>query len=184
MVSMIRLPQIAFGATDIERAHEAWYCNCGPAALAAALGKTLDEIKPAVLAVGFGTRRYMNPTMMAKAIKLAGGSIAESLRPTVIQDGRSVSVLPRLGIVRIQWTGPWTTWTTNARWAYRATHWIATCRVDRGDRQEWLVFDVNGGLWNYNEWKSQVVPFITSQLKRADGGWYATHSWSIEHAQS
>jgi hypothetical protein len=58
------LPSLAFTQNDAVAAFNAWHCNCGPAALAASLGLTLDQVKPAVMSVGFADKHYVNPTMM------------------------------------------------------------------------------------------------------------------------
>lgn len=166
---------LRFGEDDCRQAYDEWRCNCGPAALAAILGKTLDEVRPACEQVGFASKRYMSPTMMQDAIPLAGGRIAERLRlPLDKRIACDTDYLPKHGLARIQWGGPWTAKGANPRWAYGATHWIAAF--------DGVVFDVNGGFMPFEYWEQTIVPAIVASIKRADGEWWITHSWEVEHA--
>lgn len=169
------IPELFFDSKEANAAYEDWNCNCGPAALAAILGKTLDEVRPAVEAEGFAERHYTNPTMMEGAIRRLGGRIVKR-----ISTGGSQRRLdfPKHGLARIQWTGPWTQPGSNPKWAYGKTHWIATWLMEAGVNQNWYcIFDVNGGLMNQADWERHIVPFILPQ--RADGGWFITHSWEV-----
>src|ERR1700733_3262170 len=64
-------PFLPFTPDDVLRAHDAWGCSCGPAALAACLGVDLDAVRRLV-APEFEQRRYMNTTMMLAALARAG----------------------------------------------------------------------------------------------------------------
>lgn len=158
--------KLLFGSDDCRKAHDDWGCNCGPAALAFALGKTLDEIRPFL--GPFEDRRYMNITNMRNSISDAGGRVTREYKgwPPV-----------GVGLVRVQWGGPWIIDGKPARWAATATHWVATYR----DPQSWLyVFDVNGGLKLADQWEKEIVPLIVASIKRADGRWTISHSWGVE----
>lgn len=163
---------LKFAERDVEAANKYWGCNCGPAALAACMGLTLGEVRPHLGL--FEQRRYMSPTMMQEAIQSAGGTIQLKVR------GNSPVFLlgdfPAHGLVRIQWTGPWSKQGSNTRWAYGYTHWIHSRRGDG----RLLIFDVNSGFSTYDQWAKDVVPALTNSIKRADGGFYPTHYWSVE----
>ena len=171
-----------FTEEESRQALDEWGANCGPNALAFALGKTLDEVRP--LLVGFEEKRYTNPTMMRDALSRAGVSF-QIQKPraddTMFQKTKS--------LVRIQWHGPWTEPGANPRWAYRQTHWICTFRCDdvslvRGG-DPWrcmnmpLVFDCNGRLKTYSDWNAEIVPLLTKSIPRANGDWSPTHVWRL-----
>lgn len=170
------LPSLAFTQNDAVAAFNAWHCNCGPAALAASLGLTLDQVKPAVMSVGFADKHYVNPTMMRGALKFLGATV-EAL------PSNSLRNFPSAGLARIQWTGPWTEATANPRWGYRQTHWVASWLDDGPLAMH--VFDVNFGIVSRRTWEEQCVPWIIKQcVPRADGGWYITHSWEIKRGKA
>lgn len=169
---------LPFNQSHVAEANRLWGCNCGPAALAAVLGITLEQARVAVEKTGFADRGYMNPTMMADAIGHAGGKIVERMElPLDRRIACDTDYFSDGGLARIQWTGPWTAKGANHKWAYRATHWIATCRLNN---VQWMVYDVNGGSMLFDHWLEHVVPEITATIKRADGGWFITHSWKVE----
>jgi hypothetical protein len=158
---------LRFTQADAERAHDEWGCNCGPAALAAALGLTLREAGHYI--PDFEKKGYTSPTMMADALRALGVRWQD-------RRGNEFSPMPDCfpvaGLVRIQWGGPWTAEGANARWAYGHTHWIATTRT-APDRC--YVFDVNGGLRTYGDWHNTIVPLLLP--KRGNGRFWPTHLW-------
>lgn len=157
--------KLKFDHTDARLACDAWGCNCGPAALAAATAKTLDDVRPFLGA--FESRGYMNITMMREAIDRVGWRIVRS--------GTSWPV-EGVGLVRIQWGGPWIIGGKPARWASTATHWVATYRHTSSHL---YVFDINGGLMCVEHWELEVVPKILESIRRADGTWSISHGWQI-----
>ena len=163
---------INFGRDDARAASDEWGCNCGPSALAAILGKRPDDVREACESVGFADKRYMSPTMMRRAISLAGGKLHWE-RPVRRDSGQLM--FPEIGLARIQFTGPWTAEGANPKWAYRQTHWVASWRHSHACE----IFDINGGVRDYVDWVCDILPLITESIKRADGGWYVTHSWEI-----
>lgn len=178
---MIRLD---FDSDDAAEANREWGCNCGPAALAAVLGKTLNDVRTAVELAGFAGKRYMSPTMMRRALAALGVEPKENdvSGPAYFQTAH----WPDHGLVRVQWEGLWTREGANPKWAYRHTHWIAVFRQKPLDVAGALlavldpvVFDINGGLMLFEEWKETIVPAITRTIPRADGDWNTTHSWGI-----
>jgi hypothetical protein len=163
-----------FTEQDAVRAYQEWGCNCGPTALAFALKVPLDAVRNAI--PGFDAKRYTSPTMMKAALANLG-------RTYTAMHGRDGD--PTIGtmfgrgpaLTRIQWTGPWTEPGANPKWAYRQTHWIVSWAVEG---QAPRVFDVNGGVRGFKSWVDEIVPILTADIKRADGGWYPTHVWRLD----
>lgn len=145
-----------------EAAYEGWGANCGPGALAGATAMSLDEVRHHL--EGFDDKRYTNPSMMYAALRSMG------IRWTPASDW------PDLGLVRVQWEGPWTKPGVPIKARYRHTHWVASQRTDL---EHW-VFDINavcvGGWIPYTEWAEQLVPWLIREcVPRADGRWHTTH---------
>lgn len=169
----MKMLKLAFTPDELSAASEEWGCNCGPAALAAALGASLRRVRQAVESAGFDAKGYMNPTMMCQA--------ANDLDCVLVRDstrrGNDRCVLRyRKAIVRVQWTGPWTQPGASAKWAYSKSHWIATFDVNSCD---FAVYDINSGVVTLEDWKDDVAPKIAAEIPRADGGWFFTHVYSI-----
>lgn len=140
-------------------ASEEWGFNCGPGALCAVLNLKPDQLRPHLL--DFEEKGYTNPTLMFRILQGFGLYLKKR------------DYLPRFGLARIQWHGPWMRPGVPIGARYRQTHWIATAVKSDGTRG---VFDVNTGFWcPYDKWETQVVPFITTQIPRADGKWSVTH---------
>lgn len=165
------MSDLLFSWDDANEAFREWGCNCGPAALAFVLGITLDDVRPIVERCGFDVRRYMSPTMMQEALDVAKVKWREPSKCRKVLPDDVPDRLPEHGLVRVQWTGPWTAVGANPRWAYGYTHWFAA--------SDGFVFDINCGLVRYDDWLRSVPPSVTETIKRADGGWYATHIWEI-----
>lgn len=170
-----------FTSTDIDRANHDWLCTCGPAALAAILDLTLDEVKPHFMPAFPG---WTTPTRMFDALRHAG---ARWTWRAVLRD--SPHPWPSYGIARIQWEGPWTQPGANARWAYTHTHWVGVSQ-GKGSRGQDLIdiFDVNtvgdgsalqDGWGPLEWWTSEIVPRLTADIKRATGKWHVTHAIEV-----
>jgi hypothetical protein len=156
--------KLRFGQAEVEAAHNEWGCNCGPAALAAVMGLTLDEVR---LCLGdFEERGYMNVSMMRSAIAAAGGRINGEVD---CGPGRDFYPLGRFGLVRIQRGGPWIIDGKPARWAATASHWIASIHGPGGLQ---FIYDINSGLVPWGEWDRGVAPAIMREIKRCDGSYY------------
>lgn len=169
---------LRFDLADVERASAAWGCNCGPSALAAIVGLTLVEVRPHM---GDGWPGYTNPTCMFEALTSVGRPWQ---RVKTSQLSGAAAHMPRWGLCRIQWHGPWTAMGANPRWAYRHTHWIGAAK--RRDGGGIGVFDVNcvhespGSGWvSLEDWSRTVVPYITAEIPRATGGWHITHAIEV-----
>lgn len=164
---------LRFTLEDAERANDEWGCNCGPSALAAVTGRTLDGIRP--LMGDFEKKRYTNPTLMF-----------ESLSRTGLQWGR-IEGIPTHGLLRIQWEGPWTEPGVPMRVRYRHTHWVGIKQSDRAGiihpdaiYANAGIFDINamnsGGWISYRDWACSLVPWILEQCEpKANGLWHITH---------
>jgi hypothetical protein len=170
-----------FTADDAQRAFESWGANCGPGALAAVTGLTLDEVRPHL--TGFDQKHYTNPSMMFAALR----SLDLKWEP------RMTSRWPRFGLARVQWHGPWTQPGVPVRAAYRHTHWVAAECIQRKLRAsgslappepDISIFDINcinvGGWVPLSVWSEQVVPWLLKQCEpKADGQWHLTHAIEI-----
>lgn len=157
-----------FSGDDAQRAAEEWGANCGPGALAAVLGKTLDEIRPHL--GDFERKRYTNPTLMLDILKRLGVSYRKRMD------------WPRRGLVRVQWEGPWTAPGVPMAARYRHTHWVGAQRI--GEAFDLWVFDINAiyfdGWIPYAEWSGQLVPWLLKECEpKASGKWHITHSLDL-----
>jgi hypothetical protein len=170
----------SFSQQEAHVASQEWGCNCGPTALAFALQTSLDVVRPVI--PEFEAKRYTSPTMM-KAALVALGVDWFSAPKTHGQSRYFQSQMfdeGNVGLVRVQFTGPWTAPGTNGKWAYGYTHWIATWMFrDATNSVRHMVFDVNGGMLDHEAWRRDIVPLLTSGIKRADGLWFPTHIWFL-----
>ncbi len=166
-----------FTAADADLAHETWGANCGPGALAAILGMTLDEVRPHM--GDFESKGYTNPTLMWEALKSAG------VRRFSYRGGHlGRENWPRYGLARIQWEGPWTAPGVPIRARYRHTHWVGAATLWSGIG----IFDINaignGSGWcSREDWERTLVPWILENcVPRADGNWHLTHVVEVDPA--
>lgn len=167
---------VRFTMEDAERASDAWGANCGPGAIAAIVGLSLDELRPHM--GDFEQRRFTNPTLMWQTL----GRLGAKWRLN-----RPAGIWPAWGLARIQWEGPWMKPGVPIGARYQRTHWVGSCSRDNG--AEVLVFDINaigaGGWISVSEWAGRLVPWLVANspnLKRADGRWHITHSIEIDPA--
>ena len=148
-------------------AAEVWGFNCGPAAVCGVLELLPGQVQGVFKRHGFANKRYTNPKMMFEVLSSLIGD-----RWNVL----SVDRWPMNGLIRVQWSGPWTNPGVPIRVAYRHTHWIGSREAPRGRE----VFDVNcacvGGWVPYLEWSGSVVPWLLKTCQpKADGKWWPTH---------
>ena len=156
---------VHFTQSEAEAASETWGLNCGPGAVAAICGLTLDELRPHL--GDFETKRYTNPTLMWSILDSIGAQWRLT-KPSV--------TWPTHGLARIQWEGPWTAPGVPARAAYRYTHWVGAHR----DQSEVDIFDINcmnvGGWVSLWDWTDLLVPWLLREVApRANGRWHLTH---------
>lgn len=172
----MKLP-VRISVKDAERAHEVWGCNCGPGALAAIMGLTLDQVRPHM--GDFERKRYTNPTLMFESLDRAGAK----WKCRALGRGIDQLSFPTFGLARIQWEGPWTKPGVPIRARYRHTHWVAS---QRGTDGSLGIFDINcvanGSGWTPSEaWRDVLVPWLLEEcVPRADGKWHITHAVEIE----
>ncbi len=164
---------LRFTEEQSEDAYDSWGANCGPHSVAAALGKTLEEVRPLFAPKfeekfqerGYG---YTNPTMLGNALALArvAFKLTKNLRTDQLCEG----------INRIQWEGKWLNPGVPTIVAYGHTHWVA-CREgmvfctavpvhDFGDVQRWLTME---------QWLT-LVAVLCHREKFT--GWHVTHHYA------
>lgn len=192
MPEITPVPALRFSLDDVERAADEWGCNCGPTAVAAVLGMTLDEIRPHL--GDFEQKRYTNPTLMWEILRKIKAEILKIKALDVnvqMQGRRGYEPWPSFGLARVQWEGPWTAPGVPMRVRYRHTHWVG---VSRGP-EDWTVpgwegpyiFDVNcmcaGGWIPLCEWVDSAVPWLLGECEpKANGKWHLTHVVEVAHA--
>ena len=172
---MTDLPETRFDAADADRAAEEWGCNCGPAAVAAVCGLTLDEVRPHLHE--FERKRYTNPLLMYRILDSVGAKWTKTTNRGILP-----LYWPGFGLARIQWHGPWTAPGVPHQAAYRHTHWVGSMRgiTDIG------IFDVNAlangtGWVSVGGWSSVLVPMILEACEpKADGEWSITHAIEVQ----
>jgi hypothetical protein len=165
---------VRFDIHQVNSAATEWGANCGPAAIAAILGKTLSEIRPYL--GDFEKKGYTNPTLMYEALN----NLCSDWR-------RREKVWPHYGLARIQWEGPWTAPGVPMAARYRHTHWVGAQRFGRAD--EIWVFDINcmcvGGWVPLDEWSDQVVPWLLKECQpKASGKWHITHGIEVRRSST
>lgn len=140
--------------TDILACSEAWGANCGPAALAAALGVQVADVRDAVSSDGdFKDRSFMGIMDMKTAIHRYGATLGNEC-----YDAAAVKMFddpwPGMNnrVVMIQWRGSWES-VPRAAAAHR--HWIAQIVLE----DETIVFDANEEQWiTFEDWRDRIVP--------------------------
>ena len=160
-------PKTCFTLDEAQAASEAWGFNCGPAAVCALLGLKPEQVRPHL--GEFERKRYTNPTLMRDILKRCGVGFKQIYRG---DDPAVTQLNTDLGLLRIQWGGPWTRPGVPMRVRYRHSHWIAM----RGG----MVFDINaisvGGWIPAREWSEQLVPWLCAEVEpKWDKTWWVTH---------
>lgn len=167
-------PPLRVTYDDGEQAFNAWGANCGPAAICAVTGMTLNELRPHL--GDFEQKHYTNPMLMFETLKRLGVRFEVTIRADA--PGEAMG-WPAFGLCRIQWGGPWTKPGVPMRARYRRAHWIAACCA----RDSVGVFDVNalnsGGWISFEDWKRVILPAILEMHPRADGTWWVTHGIEV-----
>ena len=98
----------------------------------------------------FEEKRYTNPTLMKSILRSTG----TRSRWRVLKGDCDFSDWPALGLVRVQWDGPWCNDGVPIAARYRHTHWVGSRR--HGDRPEihpsqlyWWREDQDGSTTHY-----------------------------------
>ena len=134
-----------FSMQDMLRANDEWGANCGPGAIAAIMGMTLDDVRPHM--GDFEQKHYTNPTLMWSTLRSIGRHWCKT-KPE----------WPFHGLVRIQWEGPWTAEGVNPKARYRYTHWVGCIRAAATIG----IFDINAlangtGWCSLEDWESTAA---------------------------
>lgn len=177
-----------------QRAADTWKANCGPAAIAAVCGLTLDEVRPHL--GDFEKKGYTNPTLMFDTLRRLGRTWVPIVRRRTDAQHNGTPPTPiiwlNLGLVRVQWEGPWTRPGVPMVARYRHTHWVgarsqgapvdpaSAAIFDSAMKLGIEIFDVNclcvGGWVTFAEWSGQVVPWLLKEAEpKANGQWHQTH---------
>lgn len=170
---------VRFSLDEAQVAADGWF-NCGPGALCAVANLRPEEALPHLR--GFERKHYTNPAMMQGALASLGIPFERIYECLGIGKARN-PVFPCFGLVRVQWSGPWTAPGVPVRARYRHTHWVAW------DSDNRLVFDVNamcvGGWISEAEWRDEMVPWLLRHIDpKADSEWWPTHCWEIKRGVS
>lgn len=171
---------IKFTEGDAETAYKEWGCNCGPTAIAAICGLTLEGVRPHL--GDFPKKHYTNPTLMWRILDSIGVRWKKFCSP---------QRWPSYGLSRVQWEGPWTAPGVPPMAAYWHTHWVGVksrlCTPSShrlSPTNAVFIFDINamnyGGWVSLSDWSSIIVPHILKLYPKASGGYHLTHSVEIE----
>lgn len=179
---------VPFNLEDAQRAGDDWGLNCGPAAVAAVCGLTLEQVRP--LLGDFEKKRYTNPALMWQILRATGRHWKKNTLQQCSSEHQGSLAFPQYGLARVQWEGPWTAPGVPMRVRYRHTHWVGGALIDPRDWttpgwEEPRIFDVNcmcvGGWVPFSEWSESVVPWLLKECEpKANGRWHLTHVVEIE----
>jgi hypothetical protein len=179
----MKVHQPRFTIDDAHRAFDDWGANCGPGAIAAMVGMTLDELRPHM--GDFESKRYTNPTLMFHVLRSVGAQWSCNKLGDKCGGATCTFVgWPKFGLARVQWEGPWTQPGVPMRARYRYTHWVGTAFSSDGKKVG--IFDINcmnnGSGWvSSDDWKAVIVPWLLGELyKRANGLWHITHAIELQ----
>jgi hypothetical protein len=148
----------AFTAQESQQAHALWQANCGPHALAAACGKSLDDVHKVLP----NFRGWMSPYHLENALDQL--NFGWQVEPNPFE--------PKDGILRIQWHGPWLSHERHPREAWPHTHWVA-CQAGH-------IHDIV-----FPDWVAQWIPLalwtprITNFAQEKYQGWNFTDQYKI-----
>lgn len=167
LVKLCQALQLPAVLPDTIEADLAWGANCGPMSLAAVLGlPTVEAARELVQPF----RGFMSPTDMRTAVRAARDrGMCEMIGQGTIGLG-DPDPWPQLGLVRIQWLGPWCDPGVNPRAAYRCTHWIGVRTVVEPPALPGapvvMVYDATPNrwipLWAWERWCPSLWPKRTT----------------------
>ena len=152
---------------------KAKWANCGPAAIAAACGLDLADVKRAV---GSGKARRFKGHMGVHDITRALGELERPIRSTTSRPGE-IETWPREGIHigMVQALGPWD---RNPEAAARRRHLVAVRWSNpypwksANEYAIWRVYDVNWNQWiPGNVWARLLMTPLCRKLWPESTGW-------------
>jgi hypothetical protein len=108
---------LLYTEADSEAAYKEWKATCGPHSIAAACGKTLEEVRAAMVEASVNYRGWMSPTQVMNTLIALGEfhGVTKGLKTMDLCNG----------ISRVQWEGKWLNPGVPARVAYFHTHLVA-----------------------------------------------------------
>lgn len=166
---------------DLDEAWREWKANCGPAAIAAALGLTLAEVRTAV--PPSGTPRFKG-FMNIRDVQATLRWLDVKVMRTWTRPSPSFLHEPHPGgplIAMLQFGGPWN---GIPRVAATFRHLIAFRHGVLGPHpaKTW-VYDVNADYgWSAaTSWEARIIPDLIPP--RGDGTWTITWACQIEEAK-
>lgn len=162
------------------------WAACGPAAVAALLGRSLVEIRHAFPRQ---TERavWCNLTMMGRALAALG--VRHSATTPDVDLEHPAKRWPRCGLVLVQLQGRWDQMPVNHPAQFRHTHWIAVAPPGHPVGDRWLPRNGAGGAFDVNlvvipqledqrgctpiaVWKSAMPKMLAEQMPGATGAWW------------
>lgn len=154
--------QIFYCPPDIEAAMADWKASCGPASLAALLGRPVMAVKEFFPEFP----GYTNGTTMLRALELAGLSAGMK-----IQTGG----WPKRGLCWLGFKGPWSVMPFHIKIKY--SHWVAVKTI----ADNTIVYDVNENAWlPLPVWERHVLPQLLGRYKKAQGGYEVFRGIEVE----
>lgn len=168
---------------DVDEAHAEWGANCGPCALAAALGKCVADVRVAVskperqlelLGPSSSYRGFMGIRDMREALQALRVPI---VRTWLRQPSRMLDDLDDTSghsvLIILQWSGPWND-VPRAAATYR--HFVVYRNGFVGPIGPKWIYDANFGWLPMSVWAEHIVPGLIPP--RGDGAWLV--DWAAE----
>ena len=153
------------------------WASCGPAALAALLGRSLADIRHAFPRQTEAST-WTNLAMMGRALAALGAR--HSATGTAPDLEHPAKLWPRHGLVLIQFCGSWSQMPVSHPAQLQRSHWIAVMNA-RGASLSYepAVFDINlvaaghSGWVTREGWDRTVAPQLAEHFgKKATGQWW------------
>lgn len=146
-------PDLAYDLAQSLDANANWDATCGPHALAAAIGATLEQLRPIFAVCSY--KGWTSPAIMEKALRFA--QVAWSVHELKTQEPGHSSIL------RVQWEGSWLNPGVPIAAAYAHTHWIA-------HKRGWVLCTaIAPATWIPFQWWKQEVERLHP--------WHFTHHY-------
>ena len=147
-------------------ASDKWGANCGPAAIAAACGLDLADVKRAV---GKGKARRFSGHMGIPDIERACRELERPITRSSSKPG-PINSWPREGVcvAMVQALGPWD---GNPFEAAKRRHLVAARWYSGIDVELWRIYDVNDGRWLPSIVWSQLLMTPLRELWPDSRGW-------------